>query len=96
MLFQAPQQISKIVEYFERKQVTGSAASSSRWEPGDFPSPSLAHHLQLHREYYQVRRSCLHDGRGSEAKPVMRRGVNHRLTVCEGAVRSKLQLFDKK
>ncbi|XP_054275024.1 uncharacterized protein LOC128994472 [Macrosteles quadrilineatus] len=80
---QPPQHISKIVEYFEKKQ--GSVAStSSKWESGDLPSPSLTHHYQL-REYYHARRQ--HSAR---------RGVNHRLMICEGAVRSKLQLFDKK
>uniref|UniRef100_A0A1B6LAH5 dual-specificity kinase n=1 Tax=Graphocephala atropunctata TaxID=36148 RepID=A0A1B6LAH5_9HEMI len=84
---QAPQNISKIVEYFERKQVCGSVASCSKWEAGDVPSPNLTQHYQLQREYYQLRRSYL---------PPARRNINHRLLVCEGAVKSKLQLFDKK
>ncbi|KAG8280521.1 Dual specificity testis-specific protein kinase 2 [Homalodisca vitripennis] len=83
----APQNISKIVEYFERKQVCGSVASSSKWEAGDVPSPNLTQHYQLQREYYQLRRSYL---------PPARRNINHRLMVCEGAVKSKLQIFDKK
>lgn len=98
---QAPQQISKIVEYFERKQSDNSVIpSSSKWEPSDVTGPSLPQHYQLQREYYQLRRSYLQDVRSGEvSKPSLsgpKRGINQRLMICEGAVRSKLQIFDKK
>lgn len=61
-----PQQIHKMVEYFERK--------GSSTEP---------------REYLRQLRSTCQARRGG-------RGVSARLLVCEGAVSSKLQIFDKK
>lgn len=98
---QAPQQISKIVEYFERKQSDNSVMpSSSKWELSDVVSPSLPQHYQLQREYYQLHRSYLQEVKSGEmSKPSLsgpKRGVNQRLMICEGAVRSKLQIFDKK
>uniref|UniRef100_A0A1B6CDB0 dual-specificity kinase n=1 Tax=Clastoptera arizonana TaxID=38151 RepID=A0A1B6CDB0_9HEMI len=91
---QAPQHISKMVEYFERKHVFDSVPSES----SEVPSPNLTQHYQSHREL-QLRRSFLHDARNESSKmnsTGVKRGVSHRLMICEGAVRSKLQLFDKK
>lgn len=61
-----PQQIHKMVEYFERK---GSSTEQ--------------------REYLRHFRPTCQPRRGG-------RGVSARLLVCEGAVSSKLQIFDKK
>lgn len=121
----APQHISKIVEYFERKQ------STNRWDHSDPSTPHSGslfgaysqrqYHQLNHREYYQLRRCYLQQeatrsslvGGGERSlvpgavggianpqtgfhAPAHKRGINQRLMICEGAVRSKLPLFDKK
>lgn len=122
-----PQHISKIVEYFERKQV-GSGISTcnggigSRWEWKDVQqtggkiSSSGSLHPQLRRNWlhqqqtdignqnrsldYYTRRKLFEKPFSAAAAGgshvFSKRSVNQRLIVCEGAVKSKLQLFDKK
>ncbi|XP_046742151.1 dual specificity protein kinase splB isoform X1 [Diprion similis] len=71
--------ISKIVEYFERKQASGSSLriGESSLEVG----PSRIALLRASME---------------ETVPICSISAAQRLVVCEGAVRSKLSLFDKK
>lgn len=71
--------ISKIVEYFERKQASGSSLriGESSLDPG----PSRMALLRASLE---------------ETVPICSISAAQRLVVCEGAVRSKLSLFDKK
>ncbi|XP_018912417.1 uncharacterized protein cdi isoform X2 [Bemisia tabaci] len=110
-----PQQISKIVEYFERKQSVNSGYHSSnglsqRWDLNE-PSNRYQLHQQLRRSYLQestlikpseLRKHFSLTGANSSTSTNLhfldkpKRSTHQRLTVCEGAVRSKLQLFDKK
>lgn len=71
--------ISKIVEYFERKQASGSSLrlGESSLDAG----PSRIALLRASLE---------------ETVPICSISAAQRLVVCEGAVRSKLSLFDKK
>lgn len=69
--------ISKIVEYFEKKQ----AMAGRLGEHGDTAGPSRLTLLRASLE-------------GSV--PISNISAAQRLVVCEGAVRSKLALFDKK
>ncbi|GBP54077.1 Dual specificity testis-specific protein kinase 2 [Eumeta japonica] len=97
-------QISKIVEYFERKggelkaqaQARLRAAGARAWGPG----PLEFLQRTERKEYLVDVRHRLGTGTGAgadDAPPCGRKCLQQqRLTVCEGAVRSKLPLFDKK
>lgn len=80
-------QISKIVEYFERK---GADFTCERWARG----PSRYRLSGLGGLGGLGRADCVLDVRHRLEE---RRPAPHpRLTICEGAVKSKLPLFDKK
>ena len=117
LLTQKPQQISKIVEYFERKQVgNGGGATSSLSRKLDFLESSNRVsnlHASLRRNWMQneggqsMSRSSLdyYTRRKLFEKPfaggggthvLAKRSTKQRLLVCEGAVKSKLPIFDKK
>lgn len=68
--------ISKIVEYFERKQ------AGRLGDHGDIAGPSRLTLLRASLE--------------GPVPPISSISAAQRLVVCEGAVRSKLALFDKK
>lgn len=109
---QKPQQISKIVEYFERKQVTGGSAGLGH--KLDFLESSTrvsGLHASLRRNWmqnegqltsrssldYYTRRKLFEKPFTSGGSHVLaKRSTNQRLLVCEGAVKSKLPIFDKK
>lgn len=106
---QKPQHISKIVEYFERKQ----GGNSNVGHKLDFLESSnrLSNfHTTVRRKWVQsdnqpLNRSSLdyYTRRKLFEKPftggshvLSKRSTNQRLLVCEGAVKSKLPIFDKK
>lgn len=65
-------QITKMVEYFERKQVCGSSCLEPVPQRKTAPASAIPRKLPSAPQH------------------------NGRLLVCEGAVSSKLQLFDRK
>lgn len=104
-------QIAKIVEYFERKgqafkqfsvpeslKTTPSQFSSQSRYPGT-ASPLAGCFADMRREYGFDRRYTDYKSRNVDYEAFCleldKKPTQQRLTVCEGAVRSKLQLFDK-
>lgn len=122
----APQQISKIVEYFERKQNSTlslgpgpSRRPSAKLQPqvstttrrfsvNPFESPQTLTDAIRSSDFTFLRKSmgssCGPKGITAASPPSMpftrphisKRCASQRLIVCEGAVKSKLPLFDKK
>ncbi len=111
-LFQKPQHISKIVEYFERKQVGGGgSAISHKLDFLDSSGKKTNFHTPVRRSWMQSDGQPLNRGSSLDyytrrklfEKPFTggshvfsKRSANQRLLVCEGAVKSKLPIFDKK
>lgn len=110
-LLQKPQHISKIVEYFERKQGgNGTSTISHKLDFLDSPNRFSSFPASVRRNWLQsdtqsITRSSLdyYTRRKLFEKPftggshvLSKRSTNQRLLICEGAVKSKLPIFDKK
>jgi len=109
---QKSQNISRIVEYFERKQVSGGNTTLNH--KLDFLESSnriSGLHASLRRnwmqnegqltsrsslDYYTRRKLFEKPFAGGGSHVLAKRSTNQRLLVCEGAVKSKLPIFDKK
>lgn len=110
MYFQKPHHISKIVEYFERKQVGGGTPISHKLEFLDSSNRLPSLHTSIRRNWihndgqsgtrtsldYYTRRKLFEKPFTSGSHVLPKRSINQRLLVCEGAVKSKLPIFDKK
>ncbi|XKL62335.1 hypothetical protein PGB90_002168 [Kerria lacca] len=107
---QKPHHISKIVEYFERKQVGGGTPISHKLEFLDSSNRLPSLHTSIRRNWihndgqsgtrtsldYYTRRKLFEKPFTSGSHVLPKRSINQRLLVCEGAVKSKLPIFDKK
>ncbi|KAJ8668720.1 hypothetical protein QAD02_010383 [Eretmocerus hayati] len=80
--------IAKIVDYFERKQQLGGGSAAAREAFRERAAAGLLQHPPS--------RIALLRARLEGSMPMCSISAAQRLVVCEGAVRSKLPLFDKK
>ncbi|XP_065212545.1 serine/threonine-protein kinase unc-51 isoform X2 [Planococcus citri] len=108
---QKPQHISKIVEYFEGKQTNlGNSPLSHKWDFFESSNKISSLHASIRRNWiqgdgqpvtkssldYYTRRKLFEKPFTGGSHVLSKRSANQRLLICEGAVKSKLPIFDKK